>query len=372
MVDYAPYPQPLGMDGLQDALPSLQIGDDSSPSKPDDYRIAPIIPQDPDDSSASDVTLTAASVIEVKPALQLVLQDWSGRGAHVDFQPHEQVPLREHRFLGQGSMGPVYETAVRGHVFAWKRRFCRRHIGEAERKELEILKKVSHNHIIQLAGSYTHQQFLGLLLYPVAAYDLATLLEETEMVVNNRADLLASQCEKLGLLCGLGALRPNREGGYMEMVRNEIEDRLIPFVLSKIGCIISAVEYLHSQRIRHKDLKPSNILLSQDGLWLTDFGTATDFSLQTISTTENWERGTPKYFAPEMASYQPSGRAADIFSLGCVVLEMYTAVQPDLPEHLRQLRSAHDSRQISKRSLNGSAPKKVHGTNNFEEGDYMK
>jgi serine/threonine protein kinase len=61
---------------------------------------------------------------------------------------------------------------------------------------------------------------------------------------------------------------------------------------------VSAIAYLHHQKIRHDDLKPSNILLSPDQLWLTDFGSSTDFSLLSRSTTDN-ERGTPRYFAPE-------------------------------------------------------------------------
>ncbi|KAF2691847.1 kinase-like protein [Lentithecium fluviatile CBS 122367] len=110
-----------------------------------------------------------------------------------------------------------------------------------------------------------------------------------------------------------------------------------------MGCIVRAVEYLHVQRVRHKDLKPSNILLSPEGLWLTDFGTATDFSQQTISTIENCERGTPKYFAPEVAAYQPSGRASDIFSLGCILLEMLLIAHGvRFFQHLRDCRSARD------------------------------
>ncbi|PSN63191.1 kinase-like protein, partial [Corynespora cassiicola Philippines] len=88
------------------------------------------------------------------------------------------------------------------------------------------------------------------------------------------------------------------------------------------GCLITAVEYLHEQKIRHKDLKPSNILLGPNDVWLTDFGSATDFSMLSQSATDGVERGTPKYFAPEVASFEPHGRAADMFSLGCVLLEI--------------------------------------------------
>lgn len=40
------------------------------------------------------------------------------------------------------------------------------------------------------------------------------------------------------------------------------------------------------------------------------------------SQSEGVERGTPKYFPPEIASFERSGRPADIFSLGCIFLEM--------------------------------------------------
>ncbi|ORY19806.1 kinase-like domain-containing protein [Clohesyomyces aquaticus] len=104
----------------------------------------------------------------------------------------------------------------------------------------------------------------------------------------------------------------------------------------------SAVEYLHSQSIRHKDLKPSNILLSRENLWLTDFGMATDFSLLSTSATENGERGAPKYFAPEVADYTPSGRAADIFSLGYIYLEICVLYTWGNLDHLKSLRLNSD------------------------------
>ena len=269
-------------------------------------------------------------------SVESVMADWSGRGSHVSFAPDETVPLEQGRFLGHGSMGSVYETKVRGHDFAWKKRFCRRKIGDKERKEIEILKKISHHHIIQLAGSYTHGPFLGLLLYPVAVCDLGDVLEDLECVLggNKPNDTQIERLEEIGA-CSFFYL----PDGYTDVLQCAPENI---FLVVKMGCIICAVEYLHNQNIRHKDLKPSNILLSRDKLWLTDFGSATDFSHDAVSVTDNGERGTAKYMAPEMAAFSPNGRSADIFSLGCIFLEILVLAWTDNHKYLRDLRTSHD------------------------------
>lgn len=178
------------------------------------------------------------SAISTEESLEGVLADWSGRGTHVDFRKDEVVPLNQGRFLGHGSMGSVFETTVRGYVFAWKKRFCRRKIDAAEMKEIEILKKLSHDHVIKIAGSYTHGKFLGLLLYPVATCDLATFFEDAEALFNNHA-LDSVQKERFV------ALGLRRIQGH---TRYPVELHTRVFISSRMGCIISAVEYLHGQR----------------------------------------------------------------------------------------------------------------------------
>ena len=95
---------------LGDGLPRLQITDESSPSKPDNYRI---LPNTPRSATASLVTPGSSASEETSPRdISNVLEDWSGRGSHVEFLPKESIPLQQGRFLGHGSMGGVYEMCV--------------------------------------------------------------------------------------------------------------------------------------------------------------------------------------------------------------------------------------------------------------------
>src|SRR5690242_17516850 len=156
--------------------------------------------------------------------------------------------------LGRGAMGDVFETTIRGHSVAWKRIMAKRKVISHQRKEVEILKKLSHAHIVQLVGTYTHQLYLGILLYPVAVCDLCTFFEDVEAHWTTGAD--EEQKSRLTTF------------NYLPLPGSS--SRASP-AYRQIGCLVSAIEYLHNQEIRHKDLKPSNILLSPNRLWLSDF-----------------------------------------------------------------------------------------------------
>jgi serine/threonine protein kinase len=96
------------------------------------------------------------------------------------------------------------------------------------------------------------------------------------------------------------------------------------FILRQaFGCLCSAVQYLHSQSCRHKDIKPANILLKNGEVFITDFGTARDWSEGGRATTTGMTGPyTPAYAAPEVAEWEARNEAADIWSLGCVYLDM--------------------------------------------------
>ena len=92
--------------------------------------------------------------------------------------------------------------------------------------------------------------------------------------------------------------------------------------------IISALKYLHSHRIIHRDLKLGNLFLNEKmEIKLGDFGLATklDFDGEKKRTI----CGTPNYIAPEVLEGK-SGHSyeVDIWSLGCTVIEMATGMPP--------------------------------------------
>jgi len=62
----------------------------------------------------------------------------------------------------------------------------------------------------------------------------------------------------------------------------------------------------------------------------------------TSSVTDEGDRGTPKYFAPEVASFAPSGRSADIFSLGCIFFELWPLYNGYGLFFTQRLRRFHD------------------------------
>jgi serine/threonine protein kinase len=105
-------------------------------------------------------------------------------------------------------------------------------------------------------------------------------------------------------------------------------------LLTALGCLSSALFYLHvTQVIKHKDIKPENVLVDRHGsMLLADFGISKKY--QGDTATSGPTPFTEKYAAPEVAAQHNRDLSADVFSLGCVFLEMTTMI---LGESLKTL-----------------------------------
>jgi eukaryotic-like serine/threonine-protein kinase len=104
---------------------------------------------------------------------------------------------------------------------------------------------------------------------------------------------------------------------------------LAPQEAARIGRqVAAALAAAHEAGIVHRDVKPGNVLLGQDGfVKITDFGISRASWDATVTRT-GVLAGTPAYFAPEVARGEPPGPASDVFSLGST---LYAAVEGEPP-----------------------------------------
>ena len=127
----------------------------------------------------------------------------------------------------------------------------------------------------------------------------------------------------------------------MELLRGPTLDRLLcewPFGLAwQPFCdialpLLDALTHAHERGVLHGDIKPSNVLLSDEGVRVYDFGlgqaepgTLNGLAHLNRSCFNAW---TPGYAAPELLEGAPLTRAADVYALGCLLYELASGQHP--------------------------------------------
>ncbi|XP_004243483.1 mitogen-activated protein kinase kinase kinase 18-like [Solanum lycopersicum] len=112
------------------------------------------------------------------------------------------------------------------------------------------------------------------------------------------------------------------DGTLSDEIRKQsgrMNERLIGYYTKQM---VQGLDYLHSRGIAHCDIKGQNILLGESGAKIADFGCA-----RWIHPAEPIG-GTPMFMAPEVARGEEQGCAADIWGLGCTIIEMATGGSP--------------------------------------------
>lgn len=144
-------------------------------------------------------------------------------------------------------------------------------------------------------------------------------------------------------ICPVYGLEKDPDFGYFVVMKwldgrplNEVSlsQEKIPEVLAKVA---DALDYAHSEKVMHRDVKPSNIFLGENGkVWLIDFGIAAEIqnsiSMNTNSKA-NRMSGTRPYMAPEQWRGQHQDGRTDQYALGVVAYQLYSGHLPfEIPD----------------------------------------
>lgn len=134
----------------------------------------------------------------------------------------------------------------------------------------------------------------------------------------------------------------------------------LPVVVDMMGQILSAISLAHQHQIIHRDIKPQNVLVDEDGtVKITDFGIAIALSETSITQT-NTLLGSVHYMSPEQARGGMATRQSDIYALGIILYELLIGVVPFGGESAVSIALKHFQNDVpSVRDMNPEIPQSL-------------
>jgi serine/threonine protein kinase len=230
------------------------------------------------------------------------------RNTELFLESNSQLPYRliEHEFLGSGGFAVVHKVQDTWSERVFARKKLAPKSSEFGTKKLEFAREIhvmkrlmasGARHMVKLFAAYCleEQHELTLIMEPVAVGTLEAYLSTFKVANSKFKDL-----------------KPLQHFQFF-------------------GCLANALAHIHKESIRHKDIKPSNILIHDGRVLLSDFGLAIDCKGAGMTTSGIAAEMTARYSAPEVLQNKRRNAKSDVFSLGCVFFEIVQATGMLLP-----------------------------------------
>ena len=205
--------------------------------------------------------------------------------------------------IGEGSFGSVYLAlhSVTGELMAVKQVELpnvakgtegdkkKNNMITALKQEIDLLQGLQHPHIVQYLGTSADEDYLNIFLEYVPGGSIAGMLKQY----------------------------------------NTFQE---PLVRNFTRQILEGLSYLHSRNIIHRDIKGANILVDNRGMVkISDFGVSkrTSFTgMNAAPGTRTSLQGSVFWMAPEVVRQSGQSIKSDIWSVGCLIVEMFTGSRP--------------------------------------------
>ncbi|KAJ3227109.1 hypothetical protein HK099_003328 [Clydaea vesicula] len=200
--------------------------------------------------------------------------------------------------IGKGAFAEVFLglNLVTREIMAVKQVRLSKSPGEAERKhinaiktEINLLRCLEHVNVVKYIDCEINNEYINLFLQYVSGGSIGSILKKYD---------------------------------------KPFPEQVVMFLDFQIG---NGLAYLHSKNIWHRDIKPDNILVDADGkVKISDYGVSKQTIDQDpyVSTDSVNKVGTFRYMAPEVVCNRGYSAKVDIWSFGCVMLEMITGQKP--------------------------------------------
>jgi serine/threonine protein kinase len=237
----------------------------------------------------------------------LIPLDFDGPLSITEYKSTKDIPYQRDMLspIYSGTYGAVYKVTwefQRQHVFAVKEiQIVNKTDRALVEKEIRLLRKCNHPNIIKLFDAYriregVFENTLFLVIEPWAPVSLQRFLESITEIGST--------------IC--------------PWYKHDTADVDLYLILKGF---VDGISYMHEQGIKHKDIKPCNLLLFDTGnhhagpiprpyiqAKIADLGIS---KFQRLGGTTNFTRATYSYLAPEQINHTESTLKADIFSMGC-------------------------------------------------------